>query len=207
MRSVPDSDVRQEVVRLRRQFADRIESLDDAAWNTASWCAGWRMRDVLAHLVRNAEMSYRSLTLDLLRGGFRPDHSVDKAARRLGDVPVPELAERLRTASGGVHLPGSPEAMGLVDLLVHSADAFRPVGLDVEAPASDVAPALDALWKTGRVVVHAVPHAGRRLVATDLEWSRGSGPEVRGKGMDLLLLIANRRQVLPALAGPGLAGL
>jgi hypothetical protein len=30
---------------------------------------------------------------------------------------------------------------------------------------------------------------------------------VRGKGIDLLLLIANRRQVLPDLEGPGLAGL
>ena len=199
--------MRSEVARLRRLFADRIESLDEAAWSAASWCEGWRVRDVLAHLVRNAEMPLRSLTSDLLRGGFRPDRSVTKAAMRLGDVAVPELAHRLRTAQGGVRLPGSPEAMGLVDLLVHSADAFRPLGLDVEAPASDVAPALDALWKTGRVVVHAVPHAGRRLVATDLDWSRGSGPEVRGKGIDLLLLVANRRQVIPSLAGPGLSGL
>ena len=165
------------------------------------------MRDVLGHLVRNAEMSFRSLTMDLLRGGFRPDRSVNKAATRLGELPVPELASRLRAAEGGVHLPGLPEAMGLVDLLVHSADAFRPVGLDVDAPPADVGPALDALWKTGRIVVHAVPQAGRTLVATDLDWSRGRGPEVRGKGMDLLLFVANRRQVLPLLEGPGLAAL
>lgn len=200
-------DVRQEVGRLRRRFADHVESLDEAAWDAPSWCEGWRVRDVLAHLVRNAEMTLRSLTLDLLRGGFRPDRSVSKAALRLGDVPVPELAHRLRTAPGGVRLPGSPEAMGLVDLLVHSADAFRPVGLETEAPASDVGPALDALWKTGRVVVHAVPQAGRRLVATDIDWSRGEGPEVRGRGIDLLLFVANRRQVLPFLEGPGVAGL
>lgn len=197
----------QEVARLRGLFADQIESLDESAWCTPSWCEGWRMHEVLAHLVRNAEMSYRSLTLDLLRGGFRPDQSVSKAARRLGEVPVPELADRLRTAKGGVRLPGFPEAMGLVDPLVHSADAFRPVGLDLDAPPSDVRPALDALWKRGRVVVHAIPHAGRRLVATDLDWSKGTGPEVRGRGIDLLLLIANRRQVFPSLEGPGLEGL
>jgi hypothetical protein len=45
------------------------------------------------------------------------------------------------------------------------------------------------------------------LVATDLDWSRGDGPEVRGKGIDLLLLVANRRQVLPRLEGPGVTGL
>jgi hypothetical protein len=97
--------------------------------------------------------------------------------------------------------------MGLADVLVHSADAFRPLGLDVEVAPADVVPALDALWTSGRVVVHAVPQRGRRLVATDLDWSRGSGPEVTGKSLDLLLLVANRRQVLPCLEGPGLAGL
>jgi uncharacterized protein (TIGR03083 family) len=201
-------DIRPEVARLRCSFADRIESLNETAWNSASWCTGWLVRDVLAHLVQNAERTYRSLTLDLLRGGFRPDRSMSKAAKRCGDVPVPELADRLRRASERhLRLPASPEAMGLVDVLVHSADAFRPVGLDVDAPAADAAPALDALWTSGRLVVHAVPQGGRRLIATDLEWSRGDGPEVRGRAIDLLLLVANRRQVVPQLEGPGLAGI
>jgi uncharacterized protein (TIGR03083 family) len=201
-------DLAQEKARLRRQFADRIASLDEAAWDTASWCAGWRVRDVLAHLVKGAEMSYGSLTLDLVRGGFRPDRSVGRAATRLGAEPVPALAERLRRAADRqFHLVGTSEAMGLVDVLVHSADALRPVGLEVDAPPADAPPALDALWKAGRMIVHASPQQGRRLVATDVDWSRGSGPEVRGRGIDLLLLVANRRQVLPDLAGPGLAGL
>jgi uncharacterized protein (TIGR03083 family) len=201
-------DEEQEVARLRRQFADRIDSLDETAWNSASWCDGWLVRDVLAHLVQNAERTYTSLTLDLLRGGFGPDRAMSKAAKRLRSRPVPELADRLRSAAGRhFHLPGNSEGMGLADLLVHTADAFRPVGLDVDAPPADAAPALNALWKTGRVVVHAVAHRGRRLVATDLDWKRGSGPEVRGKAMDLLLLVANRRQVLPNLEGPGLVGL
>jgi uncharacterized protein (TIGR03083 family) len=206
---VEGAAIEQEVARLKRGFADRIDSLDEASWDTASWCTGWRVRDVLAHLVRNAEMTYRSLTLDLLRGGFRPDPSTSKAAKRLAEtVPVPELADRLRAASERrFHLVGSTPAMGLVDVLVHSADAFRPVGLDVDAPPSETAPALDALWTRGRLIVHAVPQRDRRLVATDLEWSRGSGPEVAGKAIDLLLLVANRRQVLPCLNGPGLAGL
>jgi uncharacterized protein (TIGR03083 family) len=208
LRVVETADVRPEVARLRREFANRIESLDETAWSSASWCQGWRVRDVLAHLVQNAEATHLSLARDLLRGGFRPDRTVSKAAKRLGDVPVPELADRLRAAAeGGVHLPGSPEAIGLGDVLVHSADAFRPVGLDVDAPPDDAAPALDAFWRAGRVIVHSAPHRRRRLVATDLDWSRGSGPEVRGRAMDLLLLVANRRQVLPCLEGPGLAGL
>jgi hypothetical protein len=77
----------------------------------------------------------------------------------------------------------------------------------VDAPPADAVPVLDAYWSRGRMVVHAEPQQGRRLVATDLDWSRGSGPEVRGKAIDLVLLVANRRQVLPRLEGPGLVGL
>jgi uncharacterized protein (TIGR03083 family) len=205
---VEERDAVHEVARLRHAFADGIEALDEAAWNAASWCEGWRVRDVLAHLVRNAEMTYGSLTLDLLRGGFRPDPSVRKAATRLGSLPVAELSDRLRRAADRrFRLPGSTEGMGFVDLLVHGADAFRAIGQEFDAPPADVPPALEALYKTGRVVVHATPQRGRRLVATDLEWSKGEGPEVRGRGIDLLLLVANRRQVLAQLEGPGLAGL
>jgi hypothetical protein len=77
----------------------------------------------------------------------------------------------------------------------------------VDAPPADAAPVLDAYWRRGRMLVHAEPQQGRRLVATDLDWTKGSGPELRGKAMDLVLLVANRRQVLPCLEGPGLAGL
>jgi hypothetical protein len=93
------------------------------------------------------------------------------------------------------------------DVVVHSADAFRPLGQDVEVPPMVSASVLDAYWLKARIVVHAAPHRGRRLVATDLDWSKGSGPEVKGRAIDLLLLVANRRQVLPRLEGPGIAGL
>lgn len=75
------------------------------------------------------------------------------------------------------------------------------------APPTVAAPALAALCHPGRVFVHAAPHRDRCLVATDLEWRRGTGPEVRGRTIDLLLLFANRRRVLASLEGPGLEGL
>jgi uncharacterized protein (TIGR03083 family) len=201
-------DVRQEVARLRHDFANRIEWLGESAWDAPSWCRGWHVRDVLAHLVRNAESTPWTLTGDLLRGGLRPDYSVNNAVKRLGNVPVPELADRLRTAADArFRSRGSPKAFGMGDILVHSADAFRPLDQDVDASPAVAASVLDAYWQKARIVVHSAPHRGRRLVATDLDWFKGSGPEVRGRAIDLVLLVANRRQVLPCLEGPGLAGL
>jgi hypothetical protein len=80
---VETAEVPQEVARLRHQFADRFVALNETTWDEPSWCSGWQVRDVLAHLVRNAESSPWSLLRDLLRGGFRPDYSVNKSAKRL----------------------------------------------------------------------------------------------------------------------------
>ena len=63
-------DIGQEEARLRRQFADRIESLNETAWDSASWCKGWRVRDVLAHLVQNGERTFLALAGDLLARGI-----------------------------------------------------------------------------------------------------------------------------------------
>jgi uncharacterized protein (TIGR03083 family) len=201
-------DVWQEVPRLRCQFADRIESLDETAWNTASWCEGWRVRDVLAHLVLVAEATQLSMARNVLRGGLRPNRTVSRAAQTLGDTSVPELAGRLRKAAERrFHVLGSPSEVALGEVLVHPADALRPVGLDGDAPPADAAPVLDVYCRMGRFIFGAASPRRVRLTATDLDWSRGSGPEVRGRAIDLLLLVANRRQVLPCLEGPGLAEL
>lgn len=45
---------------------------------------------------------------------------------------------------------------------------------------------------------------GLRLVATDIDWATGAGPEVHGPGEALLLAVAGRRPAFDDLAGPGL---
>jgi hypothetical protein len=48
---------------------------------------------------------------------------------------------------------------------------------------------------------------GLRLVADDVGWSTGSGPEVRGPGEVVLLAIAGRNVAVDELSGPGVATL
>ncbi len=48
---------------------------------------------------------------------------------------------------------------------------------------------------------------GLRLVATDITWSAGQGPEVTGPATALLLALAGRPLALADLDGPGLATL
>jgi hypothetical protein len=43
------------------------------------------------------------------------------------------------------------------------------------------------------------------LRATDMEWSHGSGPEVSGPGVSLLMAMTGRRTALDDLKGDGAA--
>jgi uncharacterized protein (TIGR03083 family) len=201
-------DTRGEVRRLRLEIADEIAALSPDRWDIPSWCSGWRVRDVLGHLVSMAEATRLSMFWQIIRNPVQPDRAVDRMARAAGGQPVPELVGRLRgAADGGVHVVGIPLELGLADLLVHSADALRPAGIRPDPPVADVLVALESYRKWGRRVVHAVPDRGVSLAATDAAWRSGRGPEVRGKAIDLLLLVANRRQVVDRLDGPGVAQL
>ncbi len=56
--------------------------------------------------------------------------------------------------------------------------------------------------------VKAKPRAkGLRFVATDSDWSWGTGPEVNGPSEDILLALSGRPAGLPALSGEGAATL
>jgi hypothetical protein len=47
--------------------------------------------------------------------------------------------------------------------------------------------------------------AGLRVTATDLDWTRGDGPEVTGPTEAILLAAAGRAVTLEELSGPGVA--
>jgi uncharacterized protein (TIGR03083 family) len=198
----------------RMALADRLEPLSDFAVNSPSWCAKWRVRDVVGHLIHLAESTRTSMLLDGLRSGT-PNRTLGKAARRLGERPLPELCDRLRrSADGRFRVPGVPVAVALGEVVVHGNDALRPLGSAFEVVPDDLRPVLDAYRRLARLAFRTtapllgsrgqVPRTLRiRLVATDMDWSSGEGPEVEGKAVDLVLLLANRPQVLPSLTGEG----
>jgi len=161
---------------------------------------------VLGHLVYLAEATHLSVGLDMLRRGPVPDKMLTHTALALGRHPVAELSDRLlRSASGHYHVPGPPRIVALGEVLVHGEDMMRPLGAHGdEVDPRIITPVLPWFRRLGRLGFHGTPRSGVTLVATDTDASIGSGPEVRGRAIDLLLLVANRRQVLAELDGPGL---
>jgi hypothetical protein len=165
----------------RGKEADAFETLTREQWESASWCSCWRVRDVLGHLVHNAEASRVSMVREVIRHPIRPDRGLDRLARQLGKEPVPALTQRLREAQhGGVHVIGFPAAVGLGD--VHGNDALRALGLEFGVDPDDAVAVLNAS-RRGSDIPRAAPWEGqvgcnRRLVVIRKR-SRGDAPSNR----------------------------
>ncbi len=81
----------------------------------------------------------------------------------------------------------------LLDHIVHHQDIRRPLGLPRQMPEDRLVAALDVAPDFGGFVGAKKRAAGLRLVATDVAWSHGDGPEVSGTGEAILLALTGRR--------------
>lgn len=198
-------DVRALAEQERRDLADLTDTFTPEQWDAPSLCAGWRVRDVVAHVVSYEGLSGRQLLLRFAQGRFLPARVNEVGVAQHRGTPPEELVALLRRhlAPSGL-TEGFGGRVGLVDALIHAQDVRRPLGLPREVPAERLrvalpfaltAPPIRGLW-------HA---RGVRVVATDLDWSAGRGPEARGPAEAVLMCLAGRRGAARDLTGPGAA--
>lgn len=186
-------------------LADRLGDVDTDAWDRPSLCAGWRVRDVLGHLVWLAEASRPSATFDMARTLRPPMQAMARIARRHGDTEPQALLGRLRAAAGGRFVvPTQPPVVALGDVLAHGSDALRPAGLDPRPADERTGLVADAYRGIG--FVFGSHRASKvRFTAGDAGWSVGptDGPAARGPGEAVLLALAGRPAGVADLDGPG----
>jgi uncharacterized protein (TIGR03083 family) len=199
-------DVWRRVAEERVMLADELGGLAPADWDRASRCRGWRVRDVVGHVVYLAEARYGGWALDTVRygRGVLANRALDVIARRLGSEDPHALLDRLRAAAGGhFRAPGAPPAAALGEVVVHGEDVRRPLGLPTPGRDPDgLVPLLRLYRRVGWFFTRAGSR-GLRLVATDTDWAAGSGPELRGPALELLLAMAGRAPSDDRLAGDG----
>lgn len=186
----------------RADLAEFLAGLSPEQWDAPTLCDGWRVRDVVAHMISYEELDGRALIARFAKGRFLPD--------RVNAVGVSENSrspeELLALLNDHLEPRGLTAGLGgriaLLDGLIHHQDIRRPLGLSRDIPAermlpvlqfARVAPPLRGFWRA----------RGLRLIATDLDWSAGRGPAVEGPAEPLLMAIAGRRGVVHELSGPG----
>jgi uncharacterized protein (TIGR03083 family) len=189
----------------RTSLADLLAGLTPEEWATPSWCVGWRVRDVAAHLaLAQVPLAVALPAFLRARGSF--DRMVHDTAVARAAAPPEELVEAIRAMVGSRrHVAVVSEVEPLLDVLVHGQDIARPLGRERPVPPAAAATAATRAWRMGWPFWARRRLRGTSLAATDSDWRVGSGAVVLGTTGDLLLLVTGRRQVLPQLSGPGVA--
>ena len=194
----------------RLALADLLAPIDAHAWASPSLCAGWTVREVVAHLLAGPTTPVRDVVRAVLRHRGRVDAAMDAMARDAAATTSPErLVALLREHAGSRFSPPLLDWRApLTDLLVHREDVAVPLGLPQDRPLGSWRLVLGFLvtrTARGAFVPGRLPAV--RLVASDAGWEHGDGPEVRGPATALGLALTGRPALLDRLSGPGLDAL
>jgi uncharacterized protein (TIGR03083 family) len=189
----------------RLSLADLLASLTEEEWDRPSLCAGWRVRDVAAHVALAAQPpGLGSMFTEAVRarGSF---HRLNRdISIRHANRPGADLVAELRAHAASRRLPPVTNYRNIVpDILVHGQDIAIPLGRERPMPLDAAQAAAARVWAMGWPFRARQRLDGFRLIATDVEWSAGTGRRMlRGPISALLLLLTGRTTA----AAPRLAG-
>jgi uncharacterized protein (TIGR03083 family) len=192
-------------VAARRTLAATLATLTPEEWDHLSLCDGWRVRDVAAHVILGPQLTW-GRTVRLLPQFWRGyNGTIAHLGRVWGSRPVAEILaqyEQYADLRRGPALVGDVEP--LIDALVHTQDIVRPLGRSVAMPPEAAAVAARRAWTLAPLMGRKSRATHRlHLVATDSDWSAGSGPTVEGPTGELLMLATGREPVWSLLSGDG----
>ncbi|MEY9871343.1 uncharacterized protein (TIGR03083 family) [Streptacidiphilus sp. MAP12-33] len=194
----PEPDLATQTYAERERLGALLAQLTPEQWNAPSLCAGWRVREVVAHLTFPFRTGPLRFAAGLAAARFSFDRYCDTAARRDGArMSDAELLAALRdNVRHPWQPPGGGQAGALSHDVIHGLDLTEPLGLP-PAPAERVATVLTRA--DGRALAYfGVDLTGLTLRATDADVTLGAGEHVVDlPAKDLLLTVTGRRP-LPA---------
>ena len=189
----------------RKSLAGDLRPLTDEQWATTSLCEQWTVRDVLAHMTAAATLTPPVFFATLIGSGFSFDKVQDKGiAAHRGDSPADALAGFEKVQTSVKHPPG-PADTWLGEAIVHSEDIRRPLGIEHQYPTEAVVRVADFYKGSNLLIGSKNRIASLTLRATDTEWSYGTGPEVSGPILSLVMAMTGRKAAIDDLEGDGVA--
>ncbi len=197
------SDLMEMVHRERRSLGAYLDTLAPEQWTAPTWCDQWNVQEVVGHLVAAASITAPHFFAGFVRTGFSFDRFVDGDLRSYAEGTPAEVRARYDRIIDSNRRPPAPEYVPLGEVMVHGEDIHRALGTKGEHPAEHLVTLAERYKKSGAPLRAKKRLAGLRLEATDVDWSTGAGPEVRGPCMSLIMAMVGRRGALADCEGPG----
>lgn len=191
----------------RSALAADLAGLTDEQWATRSLCTSLTVREVLAHLTATASLNPVRWLAGVIRCRFDFDKQVAmRLAEQLGATAAETLA-RFRGVVTSTIKPPVPAVAVLGEAIVHGEDIRRPLGIRREYPVQTLTRLAEYYRRSDLVVLAKGRIAGLRLVATDGNFTAGSGPLVSGTTLALIMTMTGRTRYCDELEGDGVATL
>ena len=191
----------------REGFASFLDGLTSQQWNSPTLCELWTVREVAIHTVSYDELTTGGLVGRFLKGRLNTDRINAIGVADYSDRSPQQITVLIRSYAQPHGLTGGfGGKIALTDGMIHQQDIRRSIGLPRTIDPERLRTALN-FARFAPTIRGAWRARGVRLVASDLDWSHGRGPEVRGPGEALLMAMAGRRAALDDVDGPGKAEL
>jgi uncharacterized protein (TIGR03083 family) len=190
----------------RRELAALLAALPGADWDKPSLCAGWRVREVVAHMTMPFRYSTLRFATALARARLDFAKMADRCARRDAAAPPAELVAALRDNE---RYPWKPPGAGLEGALthdvIHGLDITTALGTGRRVPQDRLRQVLATVTGSESRKHFGVDLTGIELRATDLDWSFGTGAPLAGEAQDLALVLCGRQLPAGHLSGEAAA--
>jgi uncharacterized protein (TIGR03083 family) len=186
-------DIRKAIAEERRELAAVLGGLPAPQWDAPTLCAGWRVREVVAHMTMPFRYSLPRFMLELAKARGNFDRMADRCARR--DAASLSADELATTLQNNANHPWKPPGGGFEGALshdvIHGLDITVPLGIDRRVPEERLRIVLRGITPK-RLKFFGVDLDGIQLRADDLDWTFGSGTPLSGTAQDLLLVLCGR---------------
>jgi len=187
----------------RRSLADFLDTLTPEQWQAPTWCDKWNVQELVGHLTAAGNITAPHFFGGLVKSGFSFDKFVDGDLRQFAEGSPADVRARYDKIIDSNRKPAGPAYVALGEVMCHGEDIRRALGATGEHPAEHLTTLADLYKKTGAPLRAKKRLDGLRMRATDVDWSTGSGPEVTGPCMSLILAMVGREGALADCAGDG----
>lgn len=187
----------------RASLSEFLDTLAPEQWSAPTWCDKWNVQELVAHLTAAGNITAPHFLAGFLKAGFNFDKTVDTDLRNYSKGTPADVKARYDAIITSNRKPPGPAYIALGEVMVHGEDIRRSFGAKGDHPAEHLTTLAEMYKKTGGPLRGKKRVEGLKLQATDVDWSTGEGPQVKGPAMSLILGMVGRAGALEDCDGPG----
>jgi uncharacterized protein (TIGR03083 family) len=187
----------------RRSLADFLSTLSADQWSSPTLCDAWNVQDVVGHLTAAGNITAPHFFAGFIRSGFNFDRFVGGDLVQFAAGSPSDVMARFDAIIDSNRKPPGPAYVALGEVMVHGEDIRRALGARGDHPSEHLTVLAEQYKGTGAPLRAKKRLVGLKLKATDVGWSTGSGPEVSGPCMSLILAMVGRTSALADCEGDG----